>query len=57
MEERPPEMEGNYDILNKTLIQPARVDPPSWGMREALKILHPTELSRYTVFYEASDLD
>jgi hypothetical protein len=29
MEERPPEMEGNYDILNKTLIQPARVDPPS----------------------------
>jgi len=29
MEKRPPEMESNYDILNKTRGQPARVDPPS----------------------------
>jgi len=29
MEKRPPEMEGNCDILNKTRAQPARDDPPS----------------------------
>jgi hypothetical protein len=57
MDERPPEMGGNYDLVNKIRGHPARVDPPFWGMREILKILHPTELSCYAVFHEASYLD